>query len=82
MEQLGIYEQLINKLISSKLGKLDSEKFYIKESIIEEKVIRVTGHSGLGKTRLVLEAFRETDLTTSIVYYNLEGNENISEIIS
>lgn len=52
----------------------------IQNSIKSEKVIRVTGHSGLGKTRLVLEAFRYSDLKKSIVYYNLEGNENISEI--
>ncbi len=36
MEKFGIYEQLINQLILSKLSKLDSEKFYIQESIIEK----------------------------------------------
>lgn len=52
----------------------------LEKSILTEKVIRVTGHSGLGKTRLVLEAYRSSDLKKSIVYYNLEGSENISEI--
>ncbi|GIT98158.1 DEAD/DEAH box helicase [Sulfurovum sp. TSL1] len=36
MEELGIYEQLINQLISSKLSKFDNEKFYIQQSIIEK----------------------------------------------
>jgi len=52
----------------------------LEKSILTESVIRVTGHSGLGKTRLVLEAFRSSDLKKTIVYYNLEGSENISEI--
>lgn len=52
----------------------------LEKSILTERVIRVTGHSGLGKTRLVLEAFRSSDLIKSIVYYNLEGSENIFEI--
>jgi hypothetical protein len=50
------------------------------QSINIEKVIRVTGHSGLGKTRLVLEAFRNTDLKKSVVYLNLEGSSDISKI--
>jgi superfamily II DNA or RNA helicase len=36
-EKLGIYEQLINKLISSKLSHLDKDQFFIKESIIEKQ---------------------------------------------
>jgi len=52
----------------------------IREGIINENIIRITGHSGLGKTRLVLEAFREFGLQDSLVYLNLEGNSNISEI--
>jgi hypothetical protein len=52
----------------------------LQKSILIERVIRVTGHSGLGKTRLVLEAFRNTDLKKSIVYFNLEGSENTSQI--
>lgn len=36
MVQLGIYEQLITKLISSKLKDLDRNTFYIKESTIDK----------------------------------------------
>jgi len=60
--------------------KIETNLNLLRESIVTEKVIRVTGHSGLGKTRLVLEAFRNNDLTNSIVYYNLEGSENIAEL--
>jgi superfamily II DNA or RNA helicase len=36
MTQLGLYEQLINKLISSKLNNLDRNTYYIKESPIDK----------------------------------------------
>lgn len=36
MIQQGIYEQLINKLISSRLNELDRNKFYIKENYIDK----------------------------------------------
>ncbi len=36
MTQQGLYEQLINKLISSKLNDLDRNTFYIKESVIDK----------------------------------------------
>ena len=36
MTQLGLYEQLINKLISSKLNNLDRNIYYIKESPIDK----------------------------------------------
>ena len=52
----------------------------IKESISSEKVIRITGHSGLGKTRLVLESFRESDLKESVVYYDLAGIVDIAAL--
>lgn len=48
--------------------------------IDEKRSIRITGHSGLGKTRLVLEAFRNSLSRKAIVYYDLEGNENITTI--
>ena len=35
--QNGLYEQLINKLILSKLNELDKDKFYIKESEIDKR---------------------------------------------
>jgi hypothetical protein len=60
--------------------KIETNLKLIRESINSEKVIRVTGHSGLGKTRLVLESFRDNDLTNSVVYYDLEGSENIAEL--
>lgn len=34
--QQGLYEQLITKLISSKLESLDKQQFYIKETIVEK----------------------------------------------
>jgi hypothetical protein len=52
----------------------------IRTSINSEKVIRITGHSGLGKTRLVLESFRGTSLQKAIVYLDLAGSLDISEI--
>lgn len=61
-------------------NKIETNLKLLSESIVKEKVIRVTGHSGLGKTRLVLEAFRNSDLTNSVVYYDLEGSENIAEL--
>ncbi|MFC0185412.1 hypothetical protein [Pseudarcicella hirudinis] len=52
----------------------------INNSILSEKVIRVTGQSGLGKTRLVLEAFRDSPFNKSIVYYDLNGMSIITDI--
>lgn len=37
MTQQGLYEQLVNKLILSKLNNLDKNTFYIKESPIDKK---------------------------------------------
>ncbi len=36
MTSLGLYEQLINRLISSKLNELDKSSFYIKETLIDK----------------------------------------------
>jgi len=36
MKEQGLYEQLINKLISSKLNSLDRNTYYIKESPIDK----------------------------------------------
>jgi hypothetical protein len=36
MIQQGLYEQLINKLVLSKLKELDRDTFYIKESEIDK----------------------------------------------
>ena len=37
MINIGLYEQLINKLLSSRIHSLDKEKFYINESILEKE---------------------------------------------
>ncbi|MEY2917398.1 MAG: hypothetical protein RIS73_1112, partial [Bacteroidota bacterium] len=37
MFELGLYEQLINKLISSKLGTVDENKFFIKQTILDKE---------------------------------------------
>ncbi len=34
--QQGLYEQLINKLVSNKLNELDRNTYYIKESVIDK----------------------------------------------
>ena len=36
MTQQGLYEQLINKLVSSKLNELNRSSFYIKQSTIDK----------------------------------------------
>lgn len=57
----------------------------LQNQINSEKVIRVIGHSGLGKTRLILEAFREVDtqskaLQKQFVYYDVGMSQNSGEI--
>ena len=37
MIELGLYEQLINKLIASKLDSLDEHKFFIKQTILDKE---------------------------------------------
>ncbi|HEY9083704.1 MAG: hypothetical protein COA31_005475 [Flavobacteriales bacterium] len=61
---------------------------FVREQVVKEKVVRVIGHSGLGKTRLVLEAFRGDDskikqLQSQLVYYDIGtgGIEKISSYI-
>ncbi len=36
MQQIGLYEQLINKIILSKINELDRDKFYIKKTEIDK----------------------------------------------
>jgi len=36
MFEQGIYEQLLNKLVASKLDCLDKNKFYIKDTLVEK----------------------------------------------
>jgi hypothetical protein len=35
--ELGLYEQLINKLIANKLGLLSNEAFYIKSTQLDKE---------------------------------------------
>ena len=37
MLKLGLYEQLINKLISTKLNEVDGGKFHIRQSILDKE---------------------------------------------
>lgn len=64
---------------------IDSNIQLIQSSIDSEKVIRIIGHSGLGKTRLILEAFRDKDATSKalnqqFVYYDVGASANVGEI--
>ncbi len=53
--QQGLYEQLINKLISSKLDELNKDTFYVKESIIDKNdASRVLSQYLIEKIRLAL----------------------------
>jgi len=52
----------------------------IRENIIEEKVMRLHGHSGLGKTRMIIETFRNSELKEQLVFYDLNGRVDLSEI--
>lgn len=56
----------------------------IQETLKNEKVIRISGHSGLGKTRLVFEAFRplsnESQFIYDLVYYDVGLTNNSAEI--
>jgi hypothetical protein len=62
-----------NELINTNLD-------LILQTIRTQKVLRVVGHSGLGKTRLVLEAFRHDNLKHSLVYFDMAGIDDIREI--
>ena len=35
--ETGLYEQLINKLLTNKLQSVDSEKFHISETILDKE---------------------------------------------
>ena len=75
--------EILSKATDNKFQLDDTVKSnisLIQKSINTEKVMRITGHSGLGKTRLVLESFRETGLQKAVVYLNLEGILDITEI--
>jgi len=63
----------------------DTSLKLLSDSITKEKVIRVYGHSGLGKTRLVFEAFRDNastnpDLHKQFVYYDVGTSGELSKL--
>lgn len=62
MKHLGLYEQLINKLILSKLGNLDRNKYYIKESPIDKsEASRVLSHYLINVIQLALNLISGDD---------------------
>jgi hypothetical protein len=62
MTQLGLYEQLINKLISSKLNDLDRNTYYIKESPIDKsEASRVLSQYLVNVIRLALNLISGED---------------------
>lgn len=59
----------------------------IQQSINIDKAIRISGHSGLGKTRFILETFRATDdntkaLNHDFLYYDLGASAEESRLIN
>jgi superfamily II DNA or RNA helicase len=55
MKEIGLYEQLINKLISSKLSNLQRDTFYIKETAIDKnEAARIFSQYLSEKIRLAL----------------------------
>jgi hypothetical protein len=56
----------------------------IRETLKTEKVIRISGHSGLGKTRLVFETFRPLPTVSrfihDVIYYDVGLSNNSAEI--
>jgi superfamily II DNA or RNA helicase len=62
MIQQGLYEQLINKLITSKLNDLDRNTFYIKENLIDKsEASRVLSQYLLEKIRFALNLLSGDD---------------------
>ena len=62
----------------------DSNITTIRTAIENEKAIRISGHSGLGKTRLVFETFGprsvQPAVTSGLVYYDVGLTSNSAEI--
>jgi superfamily II DNA or RNA helicase len=62
MFQEGLYEQLISKLIASKLDEVDKDKFYIKETVIDKvEAAKVLSQYLVGVLRLGLNLISGTD---------------------
>ncbi|SJZ84633.1 hypothetical protein [Sediminibacterium ginsengisoli] len=58
----------------------------IRAGILEQKVYRIHGHSGLGKTRFIYETFRPVNsevesLKNLSVYFDADHVENLDEVV-
>ena len=78
-----------SQITYQKDDKINSYIDQIRSTISKENILRVIGHSGLGKTRLVFEAFRiENDskfiksLQNQVVYYDLGLNGLLPDLIN
>lgn len=90
---LRTWEEWHNDMIGSQIPYQTNENIdnYIKQirtQLKKDNVVRVIGHSGLGKTRLVLETFRDKAdepevkaLQAQLVYYDL-GMGSLESITS
>lgn len=50
--------------------KIENLCYLVRSTLPEDRVIRVTGYPGIGKTRTVLEAVREEDLWPLVIYFD------------
>lgn len=83
IEQWGEYED-IRRVDFVSNTKLDLFLKQIKNEVLNEKAtIRIVGHSGLGKSRLVYEAFRSRgQLKNNAIYYDIIDNgQNIVDFV-
>jgi hypothetical protein len=74
----------VNESPYQKNALIDAWLELIQKTLIDENVIRIAGHSGLGKTRLVFETFRAENgglpLQNRMAYYDLGITANHDEI--
>ncbi|MBL7765857.1 MAG: hypothetical protein JNJ58_07185 [Chitinophagaceae bacterium] len=76
MVQQGLYEQLINKLVSTRLKNLDRNRFYIKESEIDKsEAAKVFSQYLVGVIRFALNQIsgddsieRQIELSNKIIF--------------
>ncbi len=74
---IGWHEHAALKLFPNKYHWNDKLRHF-ESLILSEKKLRITGLSGLGKTRLVLEAFRGTDDKQHYLYCDCQKNDKKS----
>lgn len=93
MNQNGIYEQLITKLVSSKLNELDKEKFYIKQNEIDKnEAARLFSHYLSEVIRFALNLIsgddsieKQIELSNKIIFLlkkELNNNEFDEDLIA